>query len=233
MTLEINALEAAYGPVQILFGLSLTASAGEITCLMGRNGAGKSTTLKTIMGLTTQRSGTITLAGQNISTLPAHQRPSLGIGYVPQGRRLFGALSVRENLAVGLNVRPVDRRARLDEMLTLFPRLRERLHQRADTLSGGEQQMLAMARALCLRPDVLLLDEPSEGLQPSVVALLHEVIAKLKTQGVAVVLVEQRPDTALALADKVVFVENGTSPTTLTRQQLTSQPDTFARYLGV
>ena len=158
--LELAQVQSGYGKALVLRDFSLTVKAGEITCLFGRNGAGKTTTMKTIMGLLAVQSGAVRLEGEEISALPAHRIPGRGIGYVPQGRRLFTELTVAQNLEVGLMTRDEGRATR-EWVLELFPRLRERLSQRAQTLSGGEQQMLATARALCLRPKVLLLDEPT------------------------------------------------------------------------
>ncbi|HQY42958.1 MAG TPA: ATP-binding cassette domain-containing protein, partial [Paracoccaceae bacterium] len=158
--LTLQSVDAGYGQVQVLRALSFDVRAGEVLCLMGRNGAGKSTAMKAIMGLVPVTGGAITLDGTVISGLPAHEVPRHGIGYVPQGRRLFGDLTVAENIEIGLLTRRRGQRVR-DHVLDLFPRLRERLGQVSRTLSGGEQQMLAIARALCLEPKVLLLDEPT------------------------------------------------------------------------
>lgn len=230
--LEVTDLHAAYGKVKTLRGVSLSAQAGEITCLLGRNGAGKTTTLKAIMGLLPPTAGTITLRDEPLHDLPAFQIPRRGIGYVPQGRRLFPELSVAENIEIGLMARDEGKETR-NWVLDIFPRLRERLKQAAGTLSGGEQQMLATARALCLRPDVLLLDEPMEGLQPSIIAQIRDVIVRMKNEGVAIVLVEQRIDAILATADRAVFVENGKTAASLDRAELLAQPDTLKHYLGV
>jgi branched-chain amino acid transport system ATP-binding protein len=230
--LVLDGVTAAYGAVQVLRGLSFTARAGEVACLMGRNGAGKTTALRAIMGLTPASGGQITLDGAAIQTLPAHQVPLMGIGYVPQGRRLFADMTVAENIDVGLLARGKGHAVR-DHVLTLFPRLRERLSQPAKTLSGGEQQMLALARALCLEPRVLLLDEPTEGLQPSMITLIRDTVMALKSQGVAVVLVEQRVDAVLMMADSVAFVENGVVAEVVVAQGLTAAAPQFQKYVGV
>jgi branched-chain amino acid transport system ATP-binding protein len=230
--LELKDVHASYGAVQVLYGISFEAKAGEITCLLGRNGAGKTTTLKAIMGLLPADSGTVGLNGRALSDLPPHQVPQQRIGYVPQGRRLFPELTVSENLTIGLMTCNESQNTR-DWVLDIFPRLRERLKQRAGTLSGGEQQMLATARALCLRPKVLLLDEPTEGLQPSMIQAIRDVIMQMKSEGVAVILVEQRVDAILALADRAVFIENGRNLETLERTDLHANPETLARHLGV
>lgn len=232
MALEVQGLTAGYGPVTVLRGVDFRAESGRITCLMGRNGVGKSTFLKTLMGLLPAAAGTITLDGAALHGLPAHEVPKRGLAYVPQGRRLFGPLTVAENLAVGGLVRGNDA-ATLEHVLILFPRLRERLDQTAGTLSGGEQQMLAIARALCLRPKVLLLDEPTEGLQPSMIALIQEAILTLRAEGVAVVLVEQRVDVVLKLADRVAFMVAGRVEKAMDVKNLTADAEVFRTYVGV
>ncbi len=230
--LKVDAIDAGYGAVQVLRGLSFEVGQGEVLCLMGRNGAGKSTALKALMGLVPVRAGTITLDGDRIDGLPAHEVPRRGIGYVPQGRRLFAELTVAENIEVGLMTRGMGAATR-ERVLDLFPRLRERLGQMARTLSGGEQQMLAIARALCLEPKVLLLDEPTEGLQPSMISLIRDTVAALKGQGMATVLVEQRVDAVLALADRVAFVTGGTVAETLPIADLSPDAPAFLKYVGV
>lgn len=230
--LELKRIDAFYGNVQVLRGISLTAQAGEILCLLGRNGAGKTTTLKAIMGLVRPASGQVFLDGQDLSGLAAHQLPARGIGYVPQGRRLFAELSVAENLEIGLMTRGRGGETRA-RMLELFPILGDRLRQRAGTLSGGEQQMLAMARALCVEPQLLLLDEPTEGLQPSMIDRIREVTVQLRSEGVAVILVEQRLEAIRALADRVTYIENGQTRETLSAAEFADRGDLLRRYVGV
>jgi len=230
--LVLEGVDAGYGNVQVLRGLSLTAKPGEVTCVMGRNGAGKTTLMRAIIGQVRLAAGRILLDGQRIDTLPAHQVPRFGVGYVPQGRRLFGPLTVAENLDIGLMTRGHGAATR-DHVLALFPRLRERLGQVSATLSGGEQQMLAIARALCLEPKVLLLDEPTEGLQPSMIALIRDTVLALKAAGVAVVLVEQRVDAVLAVADLIAFVVAGQVVETLPAPGLAADAVQFQRYVGV
>ena len=230
--LTLTGIDAGYGGVQVLRGLSLEARTGEVLCVMGRNGAGKSTMLKTIMGQVRATSGAILLDDTRIDGLPAHEVPRHGIGYVPQGRRLFGDLTVAENIEIGLMTRAKGRDT-CDAVLALFPVLRERYRQRSGTLSGGEQQMLAMARALCLEPDVLLLDEPTEGLMPSMIARIRETVAELRGRGVSTILVEQRVDAVLPVADRVAFIENGQNRETVPVDTLRADPDFVHRYVGV
>ena len=230
--LELKGINCFYGNVQVLRDLSLSVDAGTVLCLFGRNGAGKTTTLRAIMGLLKVRSGSIALDGVELTGLPAHEVPRRGIAYVPQGRRLFAELSVRENLEIGLMVRSTGRAA-LERVLAAFPVLRERLAQRAGTLSGGEQQMLAMARAHCIEPRVMLLDEPTEGLMPSMVAGIRKSVQEMKRAGVATILVEQRVDAVLPVADTVAFIETGRIRVVVGVSALRDDPSLLHRYVGV
>ncbi|WP_151719131.1 ABC transporter ATP-binding protein [Gemmobacter serpentinus] len=230
--LRIEGLTAGYGATTILRDVSLMAEPGRVTCVMGRNGAGKTTLLRSIMGQTARRTGRILLDEIALQDLPAHEVPRHGIGYVPQGRRLFGPLSVAENLEIGLMTRGKGASTR-EAVLDLFPRLRDRLTQAAGTLSGGEQQMLALARALCLEPSVLLLDEPTEGLQPSMIQLIRDSITRLKAQGVAIILVEQRVEAVLSIADSVAFMAQGQVAEVVPAMGLTPGAEPFRRYIGV
>ena len=230
--LDVQGIDSGYGNVQVLKDLSLHVQAGEILCLLGRNGAGKTTILKTIMGLVRAQKGNIRLEGKDLHLLPAYEVPRRGIGYIPQGRRLFTEMTVAENLQIGLMTRNQGPEV-LEEVLDMFPRLRERLDQRAETLSGGEQQMLATARALCLKPKLLLLDEPTEGLQPSMISLIRNAVLALKQQNVAIILVEQRVEAVLEIADRVVFVENGRSALETTPEALQTDKELLHRYIGV
>ena len=230
--LRLEGVEAGYGAINVLRAVHFTAKAGEVTCVMGRNGAGKTTLMKCIMGLVPVRAGAVFMGNLPVNTLPAHEVPRLGIAYVPQGRRLFGPLTVDENLEIGLMTRRKGAATR-SRVLDLFPRLRERLGQVSATLSGGEQQMLAIARALCLEPNVLLLDEPTEGLQPSMIALIRDVVVGLRSTGVATVLVEQRVDAVLAMGDQVVFMDQGRAAEVLPRAGLQASAPQFAKYVGV
>jgi len=230
--LHLDAITCFYGPVQVLRDFSLTVNSGEVLCLLGRNGAGKTTTLKAIMGLVPVRAGHITLDGMDISKLPAHEVSRQGIGYVPQGRRLFAELTVMENLQVGLMVRNSSDGV-LERVLALFPLLKERLTQISGTLSGGEQQMLAMARALCIKPRLLLLDEPTEGLMPAMIERIRQSVTELKAQGVTTVLVEQRVDAVLPVADRVAFVEHGGVTGIVGVDVLKEDRALIDRYVGV
>jgi branched-chain amino acid transport system ATP-binding protein len=230
--LAIAGLDCSYGAVRVLHGVGLSLRKAEVLCLLGRNGAGKTTLLKAIMGLVPARNGSITLDGINLTKLAPHEVPKAGVAYVPQGRRLFAELSVAENIEIGLNARKKGASVR-ETVLDLFPVLRERLGQRSGTLSGGEQQMLAMARALCLEPRVLLLDEPTEGLMPSMIARIRETVAEMRKRGVSTILVEQRVDAVLPVADRVAFIENGRIRETVDVGALRADPGMVRRYVGV
>ena len=236
--LKIEQLNAYYGTVQVVRDFSLTLYPGEVLCLFGRNGAGKSTALKSLMGLV-QRNGSIMLDGEQLVNLPAHLIPVHGIGYVPQGRRLFAELTVAENMTIGLMGRGLKRGAERKaheiraQVLALFPPLVSRMKQISGTLSGGEQQMLAMARCLCLQPKVVLLDEPTEGLMPSMIATIREVIMALRTQGVAILLVEQRVEAVLPIADRVAFIENGRIRAVVEAKQIKQNHELLHKYVGI
>ncbi len=230
--LKIDRISSRYAQVQVLNDVSLEVKDGEVLGLLGRNGAGKSTLLKSIMGLVEVNSGSISLDGTILSEQQAHQIPKNGIGYVPQGRRLFSELTVEENLKMGLLVRESSMDV-LDWALSLFPVLKTRMKQKSGTLSGGEQQMVATARALCLQPKFLLMDEPSEGLMPSMIATIFKTIEKLKTEKVGVLLVEQKIEGTLSVSDRIVFMENGFIREESDPLVLTANPDPLARYVGV
>ncbi|MGB6118645.1 MAG: ABC transporter ATP-binding protein [Mesorhizobium sp.] len=230
--LAISGLDCAYGEVQVLHGVSLTLRRGEVLCLLGRNGAGKTTLLKAIMGLVPAAAGSIMLGDVELTALPAWQVPRQGVAYVPQGRRLFAEMTVAENIEIGLMTRGKGEETRA-MVLDMFPVLRDRLRQRSGTLSGGEQQMLAMARALCVEPQVLLLDEPTEGLMPSMIARIREAVIELRQRGVSTILVEQRVDAVLPVADRVMFMENGRARDTVDVEALRADPQMVKRYVGV
>ena len=230
--LVVKGLTCRYGAVTVLHGIDLALRKGEVLCLLGRNGAGKTTLLKSIMGLVPAEGGSISLGGRELTRLPPHEVPRAGIAYVPQGRRLFAELTVAENIEIGLMTRAKGKATR-EAVLDLFPVLRERLEQRSGTVSGGEQQMLAMARAHCIEPEVLLLDEPTEGLMPSMIARIRETVAELRSRGVSTILVEQRVDAVLPVADRVAFIENGRNRETVDVEALRADPGMVRRYVGV
>jgi len=232
MTLRIESIDCFYDHVQVLRGFSLELRAGEVLALLGHNGAGKSTLVKSVMGLVRPQAGSIRLGDVDLAALPAYQVPRHGVAYVPQGRRLFAELSVAENIEIGLMTRHSGPEARR-RVLELFPALRERLQQPAGTLSGGEQEMLAIGRALATDPRVLLLDEPTEGLMPSMIATILDAIRALRVTGVATLLVEQRVETALAIADRVAFIEHGEAREISTPAELRRDPTLLHRYVGV
>jgi branched-chain amino acid transport system ATP-binding protein len=207
--LEVRNLVTAYGSIEALHGISLDVADGEIVALLGANGAGKTTALRTISGLLRPRSGEVWFAGERIDRRPAHEIVRLGLTQVPEGRWIFSLMTVDENLRLGAYAEPRVPQAALDRVFALFPRLQERRAQLAGTLSGGEQQMLAIARALMTRPRLLLLDEPSMGLAPVLVRLIIQTIAEINRDGTTVLLVEQNASAALRLARRAYVLENG------------------------
>lgn len=230
--LELSDVTARYGQVVALHGVSLTVEDGEIVALLGANGAGKTTTQKTVSGMMRPVAGSITLAGRRIDGIPAHDLIKLGVCHAPEGRHVFPRMTVAENLDMGaFRFRNVDRED-LEWVLTLFPRLRERLKQPGGTLSGGEQQMLAIARALMGKPRLLLLDEPSMGLAPMVVAQIFDIIKEINEAGVTVLLVEQNAAQALALAHRGYVLETGEIVLQGTGAELLADDRVRAAYLG-
>ncbi|MDE2008079.1 MAG: ABC transporter ATP-binding protein [Rhodospirillales bacterium] len=207
--LSVEEIHAAYGLSRVLFGISLSVEPGECVCLLGRNGVGKSTTLRAIMGLTPPRAGRVVWHGKDVTAWPTYRIARAGIGFVPEDRRIFAELSVWENLDVAARAANRPGAWTIPRVCELFPILAERRDQRGGFLSGGEQQMLTIARALVGNPELLLLDEPSEGLAPLVVEMLREKIAELKAQGLTILLAEQGVAFSLALADRVYVLEKG------------------------
>jgi branched-chain amino acid transport system ATP-binding protein len=230
--LRVQDIEVRYGAIAALKGISFEVREGEIVALLGANGAGKTTTQKTVSGMLRPVAGSITFAGRRIDGIPAHQLIGLGICHVPEGRHVFPRMTVHENLEMGaFRFRTVDRND-FERVLEMFPRLRERLKQEAGTLSGGEQQMLAIGRALMGKPRLLLLDEPSMGLAPLVVAQIFEIIREINEAGVTVLLVEQNAAQALALADRGYVLETGELVLTGSGQDLLADERVRAAYLG-
>ena len=236
--LSIKNLEAGYGKVHVLHGISIDVPQGKVVTLIGSNGAGKTTTMRAISGMIRPTAGEISLNGKRIDSLESFQIAKLGLAHSPEGRRVFATMSVIDNLTLGAfprltGSRPKgDVKADLDRAMDLFPRLKERRTQLAGTLSGGEQQMLAMARAVMLNPDVVLLDEPSMGLAPILVEEVFKIISRLKEQGVTMLLVEQFAAAALNVADYGYVLENGKIATHGPASKLKDDPAVKAAYLG-
>jgi branched-chain amino acid transport system ATP-binding protein len=236
--LIIDNLHAAYGKVEVLHGISLHVPKGKLVTLIGSNGAGKTTTMRAISGMIKPRGGTVELAGRDITGMDSHRIARAGLAHSPEGRRVFATMTVTDNLLLGAfprftRARPKGDVARdLERALELFPRLKERRAQLAGTLSGGEQQMLAMARAVMLNPDVVLLDEPSMGLAPILVDEVFRIIARLKAEGVTMLLVEQFAQAALNVADYGYVLENGSIAVHGPAANLRNDPKVVAAYLG-
>ncbi len=232
--LEVEGLHVYYGHIHALRGVSLAVEEGEIVAMLGSNGAGKTTTLRTISGLQRGRQGAIRLAGQRIDHMPSHEIVALGIGHSPEGRRIFGRLTVQENLEMGA-FRRNDQAGIRDDMervLALFPRLRERIAQTGGTLSGGEQQMLAIGRAMMTRPRILLLDEPSMGLAPVLVESIFQTIQNINAQGGTVLLVEQNAYMALGIAHRAYVLQTGEIILKGPATELRENPEVKKAYLG-
>ena len=236
--LSIQNLQAAYGKVEVLHGISLDVPQGKLVTLIGSNGAGKTTTMRAISGMLKPKSGTVTLGGKDVTGLDSHRIARAGLAHSPEGRRVFASMSVTDNLLLGAfprftRARPKgDIKGDLDKALELFPRLKERRDQLAGTLSGGEQQMLAMARAVMLNPEVILLDEPSMGLAPILVEEVFRIITRLKAEGVTMLLVEQFAAAALNVADYGYVLENGSISVHGPAESLKNDPKVIAAYLG-
>jgi branched-chain amino acid transport system ATP-binding protein len=236
--LSISNLHAAYGKVEVLHGISLEVPKGKVVTLIGSNGAGKTTTMRAISGMIKPVSGTVRLGGKEVTGLPSHRISRAGLAHSPEGRRVFSTMTVNDNLLLGAFPRLTGARLRgdvkadLERAMELFPRLKERRNQLAGTLSGGEQQMLAMARAVMLNPDVILLDEPSMGLAPILVEEVFRIIRNLKEQGVTMLLVEQFAAAALNVADHGYVLENGRIAVSGPAGKLRVDPAVKAAYLG-
>jgi len=234
--LTLTDVHAHYGKSHVLHGVSIHVGPGEVVGILGRNGVGKSTTLKTILGLVRASAGRVTFDGRDVTGWPPHRVARRGIAYVPEDRRIFRLLTVHENLRTGLDrpdVTPERRQALLEKVYRHFPVLRERRDQAGGTLSGGEQQMLAIARAMMLEPKIVLLDEPTEGLMPRMVAQIREIIDLLRTEGVAILLVEQNLPLTLAVSERVYVMEKGTVRHEAPAEALRRDAAVIHQYLGV
>ena len=235
MLLEVNDLNVYYGAIHALQGISFTVNEGEIVSLIGANGAGKSTTLRTVSGLLRPRKGYIKFKGQDITMTPAEQIVTLGISQGPEGRKIFAPLTVRENLEMGAYSRsdPAEIEKSMQRVFASFPRLKERINQLGGTLSGGEQQMLATARGLMSRPTLLLLDEPSMGLSPILVEEIFRIIKEINSQGTSILLVEQNALMALSIAHRAYVLETGRIVLEGDARKLREDPKVKAAYLGI
>jgi branched-chain amino acid transport system ATP-binding protein len=231
--LALDGVHVHYGTAHVLHGVGLDLEPGQIVCLVGRNGAGKSTTLKAIMGVAPPSAGTITLRGVRIDGRPPHAIAARGLAWVPEDRRVFGSLSVEENVRVAAQATRRGGAGAVREALELFPDLVARTRQLAASLSGGQQQMLAMARALATRPDVLLLDEPTEGLAPGMVRAIRAAIVEARARGVSILLVEQNLQLALGVGDVFFVLARGAVVHRGTRDELLARPDVIAEHVGV
>ena len=232
--LEMENVVSGYGASEVLHGISLTVNEGETVCLLGSNAAGKSTTLRTILGMVPTRKGSVTLRGERIDGLPTTEIVAKGMTMVPENRRLFAKMTVRENLEIGAQLRD-DRpgiEADIDRVFEMFPRLKERVAQKAGTLSGGEQQMLAIGRALMAKPSVLLMDEPSMGLAPILVEQVFETIDEISKQGITILVVEQNANVALGIADRGYVIQTGRIVMKDTAEALLANPELSKAYLG-
>ena len=231
--LKVDDIHVYYGAIHAIKGVSFEVNEGEIVTLIGANGAGKSTTLNTVAGLLRPRSGSIAFDGKNLATIPANKTVSLGMALCPEGRRIFQQMTVRENLELGGFTRPkAEIPVSMEEMFTRFPRLKEREKQIAGTLSGGEQQMLAIARAMMSKPRLLMLDEPSMGLAPILVEQIFDIIKELHAAGVTILLVEQNAQMALSIADRAYVLETGMVSKTGPAIELLHDDDVRKAYLG-
>jgi branched-chain amino acid transport system ATP-binding protein len=231
--LAVDGLEVTYGKIRAVKGVSFSVAAGAVVTLIGANGAGKTTTLRTLSGLLTPSAGTVSFEGRRIDGMPAHEIVELGIAHVPEGRRIFPRMTVRENLELGAFTRAdTASAADLDRVFTLFPVLAERRKQAGGTLSGGEQQMLAIGRAMMSRPRLLMLDEPSMGLSPIMMNLIFTTLAELKARGTTILLVEQNAQAALALADRAYVIETGSVVLEGSAADLSASEQVRKAYLG-
>ena len=230
--IRLEDIHTYFGKSHVLHGVNLHVAPGETVCILGRNGVGKTTTLRTLMKLVPPAAGRITFEDRDVTALPAHKIPRLGIGYTPQGRRIFPKLTVRENLEAAVLKGRIPSQ-RLESVLEYFPVLKERFAQWGGTLSGGEQQMLAIGRALMTGPKLLVLDEPTEGLAPALIETLKEAIQSMNRNGMTILLVEQQVETALAVADRIYLMEKGEVQHEAVPDDLRADRSILMRFLGV
>lgn len=232
MILQVDRLRSGYGSIPILSGVTLDVEQGEFLGILGHNGMGKTTLMNALMGHLPATSGTIRFDGQDITKIPPHKRALAGLGLVPQGRQIFPDLSVQENLRMGMAGSKTESSDLIDEILSLFPRLQRLLDRRGGALSGGEQQLLALARCLCARPKLILLDEPTEGIQPSILEEIVDTLKTLRKRGLSLVLVEQNLDFIAALSGRVLIIQKGAITGELLPQDL-KNPETVAEFVGM
>lgn len=232
MILQVDALRSGYGRIPILAGVTFGVAEGEFLGILGHNGMGKTTLMNTLMGHLSATGGTIRFDGQEITQMPAFKRARAGLGLVPQGRQIFPDLTVHENLRMGMAGSAEEDPGLLDDILSLFPRLQRLLDRRGGALSGGEQQLLALARCLCARPKLMLLDEPTEGIQPSILEEIVETLKTLRSRGLSLVLVEQNLDFIAALSGRVLIIQKGMITGELAPQDL-QNPETVAEFVGM
>ncbi|WP_300063083.1 ABC transporter ATP-binding protein [uncultured Roseobacter sp.] len=232
MILKVDELRSGYGRIPILAGVTLQVAEGEFLGVLGHNGMGKTTLMNTLMGHLPATGGTVRFNGEDVTRQPAHKRALAGLGLVPQGRQIFPDLTVHENLRMGMAGSKAEDADLLDDVLGLFPRLHRLLDRRGGALSGGEQQLLALARCLCARPKLMLLDEPTEGIQPSILEEIVETLNALRERGLSLVLVEQNLDFIAALSGRVLIIQKGTITGELSPQEL-KNPETVAEFVGM
>lgn len=232
MILEVNELRSGYGRIPILMGATLNVAEGEFLGILGHNGMGKTTLMKTLMGHLPTTGGTVKFAGKDVTNLKPHQRSHGGLGLVPQGRQIFADLAVHENLRMGMAGQPTEDTDLMEEVISLFPRLQRLMDRRGGALSGGEQQLLALARCLCSRPKLMLLDEPTEGIQPSILEEIVETLLVLQSRGLSLILVEQNLEFIAALSSRVLTIQKGAIAGEMTPQDL-KDPEVVAQFVGM
>lgn len=232
MILEVNDLRSGYGRIPILMGVTLNVTEGEFLGILGHNGMGKTTLMNTLMGHLPSTGGSVRFAGQDVTKLKPHQRSRSGLGLVPQGRQIFADLTVYENLRMGMAGQAAEDAEFMDDILSLFPRLQRLLERRGGALSGGEQQLLALARCLCSRPKLMLLDEPTEGIQPSILDEIVETLLVLRSRGLSLILVEQNLDFIAALSSRVLTIQKGVIAGEMSPQDL-QNPEVVSKFVGM